>query len=272
MLMRLLAAIIVAGRRFFIIDNTNPLSGRKCRVWREIDRVKLYLLREVLPLKRTLIIVMAGLLLLLNGLALVPVAAENELTLGAETTRILSQSQVWRHELTVTITPLTSNVLLSHLYLEGADASRIADTWEGDMKRFGTDRYNLFQVKVARIDAGKPSTIALTDLFKSPIMMIAAERIKGTVLFPFTVQTLENDVYDTAIIAFPRKASLFSEYISKKTELFIIRFYDPDNLFDVNEWAQFEYRLPLAYPPELIAYEAQMKKLISKAGSMVSSF
>lgn len=238
--------------------------------------IKLYLLREVLPLKRTLIPVMAGLLSLMVGLALMPVAAANGenggMTLGEETTRILSQSQVWRNELTVTITPLTSNVLLSRLYLEGADASRIANTWEGDLKRFGTDKYNLFEVKVARTSAEKPSTIALTDLFKAPIMMIQAERLKGTVLFPFSVQTLENNVHDTAIIAFPRRAGLLSEYISKKTELFIIRFYDPDQLFDVNEWAQFEYRLPLAYPPTLIAYEAQMKKLIFRSGSLLSSF
>lgn len=227
-------------------------------------------------MKRTLIPVMAGLLALMVGLALMPVAAANgangEITLGEETARILSQSQVWRNELMVTILPLTSNVLLSRLYLEGADASRIVDTWEGDLKRFGTDKYNLFEVKVARVNAEKPSTIALTDLFKSPIMMIQAERLKGTVLYPFNVQTLEKNVYDTAIIAFPRRASLLSEYINKKTELFIIRFYDPDQLFDVNEWAQFEYRLPLAYPPTLIAYEAQMKKLVLRSGSLLSSF
>lgn len=233
---------------------------------------KLYLLREVLPLKRTLIIVMAGLLVLLTGLALMPVAANEGITLGEETTRILSQSQVWRNELTVTILPITSKVLLSRLYLEDADASRIANTWEGDMKRFGTDKFNLFEVRVTRVNAEKPSTIMLADLFKSPIMMIAAERVKGMALFPFNVQTLEKQVYDTAIIAFPRKAGLFSEYINKKTELVIVRFYDPDQLFDVNEWAQFEYRLPLAYPPKLIAYEEQMKKLISKAGSLLSTY
>jgi|GEM_PF-2233642 hypothetical protein len=238
--------------------------------------VNLYFLREVLPLKKTFIPVITGLLALMIGLTLLPVAAADGanggMTLGEETARILSQSQTWRNELTVTVLPLTSKVLLSRLYLEDADPSRIANTWEGDLKRFGTDKYNLFEVKVARQNPEKPSSILLTDLFKAPIMMVAAERINGAVLFPFNVPTLENEVYDTAIIAFPRKAGLISEYINKNTERVIIRFYDPDQLFDISEWAQFEYRLPLAYPPKLIAYEEQMKKYISRAASLLSKY
>lgn len=181
-----------------------------------------------------------------------------------KTVDVVSRQGLWHNELRVTVMPLTPRVVLAEMDKSGKSPEQIGKEFGDELVRLKSDKQYVFRVMVERVNPDVPSEVPLTGILRAPLLLVKASRLNATIIKSFDHLNLAEQNSDTALIAFDRKENLLQDYITPDSPRFTVRFYNPQNAFDIAEWCEADYQIPFAYPNELQALYEQVKPMVSR--------